>query len=261
MNRRELLATSLVTGTALAVAPQRVFAQAGPDPRTRRLIEVARRELDRAGAAIWRKDVVGIADFGLHSSLPRFHFVNLEAGTVDSALVAHGSGSDPEHDGWLNGYSNLHDSWATSRGAYVTWEWYEGRFGTSVRLGGLDSDNSNAFPRAIVMHPASYATPAHVERWGRLGRSNGCLAFGPQVFPQALYRLAGGRLIFADTLGIGTDGEQVAAPAQQPVDFETAAAERRAEQQEAVTQVLEDVAGDEVEAQVTSGAFEEGGGP
>lgn len=261
MNRRELLAGSLVTGTALAAVPARVFAQAGPDPRTRRLLDVARREVERAGDVIWRKDVVGIADFGLHSSLPRFHFVNLESGTADSVLVAHGSGSDPEHDGWLNAYSNLHDSWATSRGAFVTWEWYEGRYGTSVRLGGLDNDNSNAFPRAIVMHPASYATPEHVERWGRLGRSNGCFAFGPEVFPQALYRLAGGRLIFADTLGIGEQGELVATPAQEPVDFETAVAERRAEQQHAITQVLEDVASDEVEAQVTSGAINEGGDP
>lgn len=228
MNRRELLTTSLVAGAALAAAPTRVFAQAGPDPRTRRLLEVAQREVERAGSALWRRDVVGVADFGLHSSLPRFHFVNLEAGTADSALVAHGSGSDPEHDGWLNGFSNLEDSWATSRGAYVTWEWYEGRFGTSVRLGGLDSDNSNAFPRAIVMHPASYATPEHVSRWGRLGRSNGCFAFGPEVFPQTLYRLAGGRLIFADTLGIGADGEPVSAPVQQAVDFESAVAQRQA---------------------------------
>ena len=45
------------------------------------------------------------------------------------------------------------------------------------------------------------------------------------------------------------------------MDFETAVAERRAEQQHAITQVLEDVASDEVEAQVTSGAINEGGDP
>jgi hypothetical protein len=97
-----------------------------------------------------------------------------------------------------------------------------------VRLGGLDPDNSNAFPRAIVMHQASYAAPAHVTRWGRLGRSNGCFAFGPEVFPSAMYRLAGGRLLYADTLGIGADGEDVTVPSQEPVDFEAAVAERRA---------------------------------
>lgn len=231
MNRRDLLAGTLATGALLAAAPRRVFAQVAADARTTSLLDIARREVERAGSALWRRDVVGIADFGLHSSLPRFHFVNLEAGTADSVLVAHGSGSDPEHDGWLNGFSNLHDSWATSRGAYITWEWYEGRYGTSVRLGGLDPDNSNAFPRAIVMHQASYATGDHVARWGKLGRSNGCFAFGPEVFPQALTRLMGGRLLFADTLGIGPFGEQVAMPAQAAVDFEAAVAQRQSGQQ------------------------------
>ena len=227
MNRRQLLTSTLAAGAALA-APTRIFAQAAPDLRTRRLLDVAAREVARSGSALWKRDVVGIADFGVHSSMPRFHFVNLEAGTADSVLVSHGSGSDPEHDGWLNGFSNLHDSWATSRGAYITWEWYEGRFGTSVRLGGLDTTNDQAFPRAIVMHPAAYSTAAHAERWGRLGRSNGCFAFGPDVFPQALLRLAGGRLIYADTLGIGAYGEDVARPEQAQVDFAATAATNRA---------------------------------
>ena len=218
MKRRSFIATSLF-GTAALAAPARVFAQAAPDLRTRRLLEVARREVERAGGTLWHRDLVGIADYGLHSSMRRFHFVNLEAGTVDSALVTHGSGSDPEHDGWLNDFSNLPDSWASSRGAYITWEWYKGRYGTSVRLGGLDQDNSNAFPRAIVMHEADYASPEHVARWGRLGRSNGCFAFGPDTFGQALNRLKGGRLLFSDVLGIGENGEDVARPPQAAVDF------------------------------------------
>ncbi len=227
MNRRQLLTSGIAAGAALS-APARVFAQAAPDPRTRRLIEIAQREVERVGATLWHRDVVGVADFGLHSAQPRFHFVDLLNGRVNSTLVSHGSGSDPEHDGWLNDYSNLHDSWATSRGAYITWEWYEGRYGTSVRLGGLDESNSNALDRAIVLHSAGYATPGHVAQWGRLGRSNGCPAFGTETFPQVLYRLSGGRLIFADTLGIGADGEDVAMPPQEPVDFEAAIAERRA---------------------------------
>ncbi|RPF71859.1 twin-arginine translocation signal domain-containing protein [Aurantiacibacter spongiae] len=224
MNRRNFLNRTCVAGAALAAAPRTVFAQAAPDVRTRRLLDVARREVERNAATLWRSDMVGIADFGLHSSLPRFHFVDLEGGRVESVLVAHGSGSDPEHDGWLNGFSNLPSSWATSKGAYITWEWYEGRYGTSVRLGGLDPTNDNAFPRAIVMHPADYVTPAHVAEWGRCGRSNGCFAFGPEVFPQALTRLMGGRLLFADTLGIGPAGEDVTMPPQAPVNFETVAA-------------------------------------
>ena len=227
MDRRSFLAASAVTAAGLA-APARLAAQVAPSPGDRRLLDLARREVERAGAVLWQRDVVGIADFGLHSSLPRFHFVDLAGGRVNSVLVTHGSGSDPEHDGWLNAYSNRHDSWATSRGAYITWEWYIGRFGTSVRLGGLDADNSEAFPRAIVMHSAGYATQDHVDRWGRLGRSNGCFAFGPETFREALYRLRGGRLLFADTLGIGPSGEDVPRPAQMPVDFDYEIARRQA---------------------------------
>ena len=136
-------------------------------------------------------------------ALPRFHFANVENGTVQSFRVAHGTGSDPQHDGFLKWFSNVPGSNATSRGAYVTWEWYTGRYGTSVRLGGLDPDNSNTLDRAIVMHSADYASPAHVERWGRLGRSNGCFAFSPEDFLTVLAQLSGGRLLFADQLNLG----------------------------------------------------------
>lgn len=202
VNRRKFIA-SAAAGTAALSAPVRLFAQPlSVEAKTARILDIAKREVERAGDVLWRRDVAGIADFGVHSSKPRFHFANLEAGTVRSFLVTHGSGSDPEHDGWLNAFSNTPGSNATSRGAYITWEWYKGQFGTSIRLGGLDPDNSNALDRAIVMHPADYARPEHVERWGRLGRSNGCLAMGPEDFREALWHLSGGRLIYADKLGI-----------------------------------------------------------
>lgn len=228
MDRRQFLAASALGAAALA-APLRVAAQPAPDLRTRRLLAIAAEQVARAGEVLWRRDTAGIADFGLHSASPRFHLVNLEAGTVRSLLVSHGSGSDPEHDGWLNDFSNLEGSWATSKGAYVSWEWYEGRYGTSMRLEGLEDSNSNAFPRAIVMHAASYATPDHAARWGRLGRSNGCFAIGPEEFSTALYLLGGGRLLYAERLGIGADGADVAMPPQAPVDFAAAVAQRHNE--------------------------------
>ncbi|MGC5271485.1 hypothetical protein ACPXAU_23820, partial [Salmonella enterica] len=80
--------------------PTRVFATAmAGTPRDRILFGIAKRELLRAGSAIWRQDIVGIADFGLHSAKPRFHFVNLDRGEVQSYHVSHGVGSDREHDG------------------------------------------------------------------------------------------------------------------------------------------------------------------
>lgn len=201
-SRRGFIASATVAAGALAL-PTRLFAQAAAaSPRDRQILDLARREVERAGDVLWRRDIAGIADFGVHSSKPRFHFANLEEGTVTSYLVAHGTGSDPEHDGMLNWFSNEVNSNATARGAYISWEWYKGKYGTSIRLGGLDPDNSNSFERAIVMHAADYARPEHVERWGRLGRSNGCFAMAPDDFMWALTRLSGGRLIYADRLDI-----------------------------------------------------------
>lgn len=209
MKRRDLIKGGFAAGAALAIPMRVAAAPIATGPRGRALAAIAKRELERAPAEVlWHRDIVGIADFGVHSALPRFHFVNLERGTVDSYHVTHGTGSDPEHDGWLNGFSNVHGSLATSRGAYASRNWYTGQYGTSIRLLGLDPTNNNALDRAIVMHRASYAEPDHVERWGRLGRSNGCLAMGEENFRRALVELAGGRLIYADRLGIGHDGRQ-----------------------------------------------------
>lgn len=219
MNRRDFIASAAVVAAGSLALPARAFAQALPaDKRSLRLLEIARREVERAGGVLWRRDIVGIADYGLHSALPRFHFANLEAGTVRSFLVAHGSGSDHEHDGWLKQFSNVPGSNATSRGAYISWEWYTGKYGTSVRLGGLEPTNSNALDRAIVMHSADYATAEHVAQWGRLGRSNGCFAMSPADFGEALVHLSGGRLLYADSLSIGPDGEQVASPCPPPAE-------------------------------------------
>lgn len=234
MNRRDLLLGTLAAGAALSL-PGRALAQAAQDASLgqefdaafglgkaaapvaaepalplvappnpaydAKLIATAKRELERAGAAVWRGDIVGIADFARASSLPRFHFVNLESGTIRSFRVAHGRGSDPAHSGFLQQFSGVPGSEATSRGAYLTAEWYRGKYGTSIRLLGLDADNRTALERAIVMHPASYASAEHVARFGKLGRSEGCFAMGPEDFNEALWNLSGGRLLFADRIG------------------------------------------------------------
>lgn len=203
VDRRAVLA-GVAASAAAAVFPPRVAAATYyPNEQHRAVLRLAAEQVERHRAALWRTDIVGIADFALPSSLPRFHFANLEKGEVRSFLVAHGRGSDPEHDGFLKTFSNDVGSLATSRGAYLTNEWYKGKYGTSIRLTGLSPDNSNVLDRAIVLHPAWYANPAMLEKWGKLGRSDGCFAMGEEDFNEALWHLSGGRLIYADRLGLG----------------------------------------------------------
>jgi len=233
-HRRDLLRGALAAGAALAL-PGRALAQtlegqslgadfdkafgiapaASAEPAVpalptviqpnpaydRRVLEIAARERDRAGSKLWRTDIVGVADFARPSTLPRLHFANLENGTLRSFYVAHGRGSDPEHSGFLQNFSNTPGSEATSRGAYITAEWYPGKYGTSIRLLGVDQDNSNALDRAIVMHPAWYADASMIAKQGKLGRSEGCFAMGPEQFNEALWHLSGGRLLYADRIG------------------------------------------------------------
>ena len=202
VNRRGLITGAAATLVAAAL-PARVFAQPySITEQHRRILAVAKEQVARAGSVLWRKDIVGVADFALPSALPRLHFADLEKGAVRSFLVAHGKGSDPEHDGFLKLFSNAVGSLATSRGAFITYEWYKGKYGTSIRLGGIDPENNNALERAIVLHPAWYANPAMLEKWGKLGRSDGCFAMAEADFNEALWHLSGGRLIYADRLGI-----------------------------------------------------------
>ena len=147
--------------------------------------------------SVWSHDVMGVVDFSVPSAVPRFHLVDTIKGTTTTLLVAHGKGSDPDHSGLLQRFSNEHGSLATSEGAYLTGEAYVGDHGPSRRVLGLDPTNSNAEGRAIVIHAAWYVGPEIVARQGRLGRSDGCFVFSQADIGQVLARLGKGRLIYA----------------------------------------------------------------
>ena len=202
VDRRRFLGSTGAAAVAIAPLSQLFARPISADPIHREFVRIARSEVARAGRAIRFRDVVGLADFSRHSSEPRFHVVNLEDGTVRSCFVAHGAGSDPENGGWLTHFSNMVRSNATSRGAFVTQGNLVGRHGQSVRLSGLDRDNSNALQRSLVLHGAEYCTEEHLGRWGRLGRSKGSLAFPPVEFQALSQRLLEGRLVFADCLNV-----------------------------------------------------------
>jgi hypothetical protein len=198
VSRRGLLG-GLAIGT-VAMATPCAWRRRHRVPNMNAVVGIALRERDRVGAMLARPDVVAIADFAKPSHDAR-HFVDMVGGSVRSHLVAHGRGSDPAHVGWLKQFSNSVGSLATSRGAYLTAGQYEGKYGASMRLRGLDLDNSNAFDRAIVMHPAWYAAPDMLAKFGKLGRSEGCFAMAPEDFSLVLNHLGAGRLLYADRIG------------------------------------------------------------
>jgi len=196
MNRRQFLAAgaavtagALLTGRATAGV---VLRPTGLDA----LIARANAALDRHAGIIPNRDLVGIADFARSSSTPRFHLLDLRNGRMDSFLVAHGRGSDPAHTGWLQRFSNLPGSEATSSGAFLTKDIYFGAHGRSRRIAGLDPENDQAEPRGIVIHGAWYVNRDLAAK-GAIGRSEGCFAFQQDQVNQIVDRLGPGRLILA----------------------------------------------------------------
>jgi hypothetical protein len=177
--------------TVMATMGLPIKASVGP------LLERARAALDTHADKILLRDRIALADFSAASSQHRFHIVDLAAGHAISYLVAHGLGSDPTHSGYLQTFSNEPNSQATSEGAYLTGELYDGQHGASMRLVGLDPTNNNADIRAIVVHSAPYVSEDHVAVWGKAGRSNGCFVFAPHLITQVLGLIGPGRLLLS----------------------------------------------------------------
>ncbi len=170
-------------------------APAGIDPQ---LFARAKAALDQH--QVYARDTIAIADFSRPSSESRFHVVDLASGQVESHRVCHGRGSDPAHSGYLERFSNDFGSYATSNGTYTTADYYDGKYGLSMKVRGLDWSNNNAEARAIVIHNAWYAEDDMVPLHGMLGRSEGCFAMSRESQYQVMRRLAGGRMIYADKL-------------------------------------------------------------
>ena len=192
MDRRHFIASSLAMGAAALGASPALAATT-----SKRLFELARAELIRLGSEVRLTDLVGVSDFTNPSRVPRFHLLDMGSGKITSLLVAHGRGSDPAHQGWVQRFSNEVGSAASSAGAYRTGDYYVGKHGRSMRLHGLDATNSNALNRAVVVHGAWYVGPEMVRSHGKLGRSEGCFAFAENDLDQVLNRLGPGRLIVA----------------------------------------------------------------
>jgi hypothetical protein len=188
-----------LAGLAPAPAPvptaPRIAVEPVVDPT---LLARARAAFDRNRSMLAHTDIVAITDFSKASRDPRFFLLDTNSGRVSQHLVAHGRGSDPDHSGWLERFSNEMGSNASSAGAYLTGDYYDGKYGRSLRVQGLEARNSNAEARALVVHSAWYAEPHVAAEYGKLGRSEGCFALSYSSLQEVLTRMGPGRFLYAD---------------------------------------------------------------
>ncbi len=141
-----------------------------------------------------------VADFTLPSSEPRQWTFDLATGDLlYNVHVTHGSGGqDPTDPAMVAQMSNTTGSHMSSVGLMRTAETYYGSWGYSMRMDGLEPGHNDLVrPRAIVVHPADYATPAFVAQNGYLGRSWGCPAVDPAISADLIDTIKNGSLFLS----------------------------------------------------------------
>ncbi|MCG2613001.1 murein L,D-transpeptidase catalytic domain family protein [Terrimonas sp. NA20] len=131
----------------------------------------------------YSKQYALMINLGMRSGKKRFHIVDLVNNKIiQSGLVAHGKGKEKFT---LNKtYSNQYGSSCSSLGLYKVGDTYNGSFGKSFRLIGLEKTNSNALSRAIVLH--SMGCIPDEESDYPICQSEGC----PSVSPNFLNTLS-----------------------------------------------------------------------
>lgn len=124
-----------------------------------------------------------MADMSLASGRQRLFVYNLLKDSLEkTGLVAHGSGSDKGTEDLY--FSNTPNSYCTSLGRYKIGKSYMGKFGLAYKLYGLDSTNSKAFERFVVLHAHSCVPNEEIDP-EPLCQSWGC----PTVSPEFLQEL------------------------------------------------------------------------
>jgi hypothetical protein len=173
-------------GAEIVIDPQNII----PADLKAETLEYYRANKDKLGNLRY----LGVVDFAKHSSIARFYIADTVEGTVKVLHVAHGSGSEPDGDGYATIFSNKPKTHTSSLGFYLTEEIYNGTHGRSMRLHGLSPTNSNAYKRAIVIHSAKYVSDAdNIQP----GSSWGCLVVSVASITGVIDTLKDGALIYA----------------------------------------------------------------
>lgn len=195
--------SGLVVAGLLWLACSRAFTAGAPGPESlptehwQALLSHYRQMQPELGNSRY----AGVLDYRQPSWQPRFYLIDVRQRQVVAAYrVAHGKGSDPDHDGHVEAVGNAEDSHMSSVGFYRTGETYISEqvgHGLSLRLDGLSASNHQARERNIVIHANDYMEQHFIDRYGMPGRSHGCLVFARHDRDAVIEKLKGGALIYA----------------------------------------------------------------
>ena len=145
-----------------------------------------------------------IIDYSKPSNEERFYVLDLnKKKLVYSTRVAHSKNSGLEIP--LQ-FSDDPNSYQSSLGFFVTLGEYNGAYGYSLRLKGLEENiNANAEDRAIVIHGGDIVEDEYIKKFGFAGRSLGCPVLPHSLTREIIDFIKHGRVLFI----YGNDEEYV----------------------------------------------------
>ena len=139
--------------------------------------------------------VLVIIDYSKPSNEERFYVLDLnKKKLVYSTRVAHSKNSGLEIP--LE-FSDDPNSYQSSLGFFLTLGEYNGAYGYSLRLKGLEENiNANAESRAIVIHGGDIVNDEYIKKYGFAGRSLGCPVLPAALTKEIVNYIKHGRVLF-----------------------------------------------------------------
>ena len=143
-----------------------------------------------------QRNILTVIDFTKSSRKKRFFTIDLDSMRVlFNTYVSHGKNTGED---MATNFSNIVHSNQSSIGFYVTGETYVGSKGYSLRLDGVEEKfNANLRTRAVVVHGADYVSEQWINKYGRLGRSQGCPALPSHLSKEVIDVIKDRTAIFA----------------------------------------------------------------
>lgn len=140
-------------------------------------------------------NILVIIDYTKPSFEKRFYVIDLEKNElVYNTRVAHSKNSGFEIP--VN-FSDNPNSFESSLGFFLTLDEYDGAYGHSLRIRGLEENiNSNAETRAIVIHGGDIANESYLKTHGFIGRSLGCPVLPTDMYSEIIDYIKGGKVLF-----------------------------------------------------------------
>lgn len=120
-------------------------------------------------------NVLTIADYSQSCNNKRLYVIDVvNMQVLYNTYVSHGKNSGKE---FATSFSNEKDSNKSSIGFLITGELYFGKYGTALRLDGIEKNiNNNVRKRDIVMHGSNFVNEQRIASRGFIARSLGCPA-------------------------------------------------------------------------------------